>query len=364
MAVLEIREKCSFKFGIPAAHDGSNHVPYKPRAELPFRIWHLAYVQTHASCGVPFTSASGRYPVILYSHSWNGSRSENTVQFEELASRGFIVVAMDHPYGSAKTSFPDGRVIQSDMFDFLGGATVDEVRATVQQTEAELAIRAGDARFVLNELERLDRNDPEGLFTSHIDMSRVGIIGYSFGGAVAAEASYLDKRIKAVVNIDGMLFGKSASCGIDRPYLFITERLPMRNESPQAAVSDTADTLRDKLLAQDVENERHTLTTHGGTLLEIPGATHSIFTVGPLHSPIARWRAAGRIDPHKAMIILNDYLTEFFFRNLRLPGSAHFFDLSTKYSEVRFQFWPSPDDFRPSTEHSPAPPVVQTKLQR
>ena len=76
-------------------------------------------------------------------------------------------------------------------------------------------IRAADAEFVLNELTAIDRGGnpdaehaplPAGL-TGALDLSRIGMFGWSIGGAASAQAMRDDPRVKAGVDLDGTFWG-------------------------------------------------------------------------------------------------------------------------------------------------------------
>lgn len=79
----------------------------------PFLLRKLKDVQTHSFINAQLSSKSVKYPVLIFSHGMVGSRNQNTFQAEELASHGYIVVAVDHPYYAAATVFSDGRVAES-----------------------------------------------------------------------------------------------------------------------------------------------------------------------------------------------------------------------------------------------------------
>src|SRR6185436_1402272 len=64
---------------------------------------------TAGHLGAPVRRECGRMPVILYLHGAHDHRAGNTVIVQELASRGYVVVTVDHT-GDAFTQFPDGRV--------------------------------------------------------------------------------------------------------------------------------------------------------------------------------------------------------------------------------------------------------------
>ena len=83
----------------------------------------------------------GRYgkPVVLYSPGLHSDRSLGTVLIEELASHGYLVVAIDHTYDADQVEFPDGRV---ETFAIAGD--IDD--ALIAKA---LAVRTADTRFVL-----------------------------------------------------------------------------------------------------------------------------------------------------------------------------------------------------------------------
>ena len=67
-------------------------------------------VETHAREGAPWPRG-GQYPIVLFSHGRCGFRQHNTVQVEELVSRGYVVATIDHPYAASGVVFPDGRLV-------------------------------------------------------------------------------------------------------------------------------------------------------------------------------------------------------------------------------------------------------------
>jgi hypothetical protein len=54
------------------------------------------------------------YPIILFSHGWNGFNAQNTGQALQLASHGYVVVGVQHTYGAVITVFPDGTVAKNN----------------------------------------------------------------------------------------------------------------------------------------------------------------------------------------------------------------------------------------------------------
>jgi predicted dienelactone hydrolase len=179
----------------------------------------LAGTTTHARIAAP---ALGRHPVLLYSPGMGTSRLMGTNHVEELASRGYVVVAMDHT-GEAPVEFPRGRVVPLTM------PTSEDV------IKPATAVRVADTRFVLDTIARLAagvnpdaerRPLPIGLATA-LDLRRTGMFGYSLGGFTTGETMLVDRRVAVGANLDGTLqyghptleLSDVAKSGLDRPFL-------------------------------------------------------------------------------------------------------------------------------------------------
>jgi predicted dienelactone hydrolase len=176
---------------------------------------------THARTGAP--AVGGPRPVVLYSPSAQFPRSVGTAQLEQLASEGYVTVAVDHTHEPAAVEFPGGRV-------------EPQVRPPAGAGKQLIATRVADIRFVLGELEVLAgggnpdaerRELPAGL---SLDLTRVGMFGHSAGGFTTAETMVADRRIDAGADLDGSMaysqrdrdFGRAVTEGLDRPFLLMS----------------------------------------------------------------------------------------------------------------------------------------------
>ncbi|MCW3120261.1 MAG: dienelactone hydrolase-like protein [Chitinophagaceae bacterium] len=111
----------------------------------------------------------GTYPLIIVSHGYPGTRLILTYLTENLASKGYVVAAIDHT--------------ESTFFD----------RAGFQST---LLNRAKDILFVLNQVADLSKVDSKSFLAGLADANNTGLIGYSMGGygvLNAAGAGYSPK---------------------------------------------------------------------------------------------------------------------------------------------------------------------------
>ena len=73
-----------------------------------------------------------------------------------------------------------------------------------------LAVRIADTRYVLGALVTSRRQPLTAGSSDVLDLDRIGMFGHSLGGATAAAAMLIDRRIDAGLDMDGSLFGKVA----------------------------------------------------------------------------------------------------------------------------------------------------------
>ncbi|WP_245614189.1 alpha/beta hydrolase family protein [Actinokineospora inagensis] len=215
--------------------------------------------RTHAVPDAAVADGGQRFPIVLFSPGSSGVRTQNTAWAEELASHGYVVAALDHPYDSAAVVLTDGRTITSATVS-TGDRDKDDKLA-----DDWTAIRAADLSFALTRLEGLDGADP---LAGRLDTSRVAATGHSMGGAAALQAAKRDHRFTAVIDLDGYPRGPQ-SPDLNQPTLALTQAITPDTDPrylPQ---------LTDVLTRGTAKNYR----------LTIPGAAHLTFTDAPLYLP-------------------------------------------------------------------------------
>jgi pimeloyl-ACP methyl ester carboxylesterase len=164
----------------------------------------LDHFESYAYHDAPLSDAEEAYPVLIFSHGATGDMSMYTFQIEELASHGYIVVAINHAYGTAEMILLDGTVAVPTFATGLDGAA---------------QIWSEDQIFVIDQLEALNTDDPDGLFTGRLDLERLGLFGHSLGASTSTLTCLADQRCKAVASEDGQFYGAAADQGLEQPYM-------------------------------------------------------------------------------------------------------------------------------------------------
>ena len=171
----------------------------------------LKFIKTHSIANALLAPSSTPFPVIIFSHGAGGPMVQSYTRFlEELASYGFVVVGINHPYIAGTVRYPGGYVVKS-MY-----------RKKARNPEwklAQLETNAHDVSFVITKIkEFFDHNDE---FWHCVDVDKIGMLGHSFGGATTIRATRKDKRIKCGMNLEGGLHGEDVDNPFSTPFMFL-----------------------------------------------------------------------------------------------------------------------------------------------
>jgi hypothetical protein len=259
------------------------------------------------------------------------------VQVEHLVSNGFVVVGVDHPYGSAITLFADGRILREIPDQGEDYSSEESFQAFLRAGEKRVSIRVQEVQSVIDALSEWN-NRKRDHFEGRFDLDHLGVFGHSLGGAVAAEACRVDRRLRAGANLDGMLFGQSAVEGTTAPFLFFTEDV---SPPPKAARNSRAGRM-----SLGLEKHRaaisQSLSRFGGYSVVIRGAEHKNYCDSPLYSPIRMLTGAGPISPEYSFRVINDYLLEFFKKQLCGRKAPLLDDASKQFPGIQLRGMPTP----------------------
>ncbi len=112
------------------------------------------------------------FPLVVVSHGYVGSRLLMTYLTENLASKGYVVVSIDHK----ESTYSDAAGFHSTLLN-----------------------RSQDILFVLNQIAELSKPGIPGFLSGLADSDNTGLIGYSMGGygvLNAAGAGYSDQLVR------------------------------------------------------------------------------------------------------------------------------------------------------------------------
>jgi dienelactone hydrolase len=238
----------------------------------------------------------GRHPLVLLSPGFTVPRHTLTGLAEDLASRGYLVAAVDHAYESVASEFPGGVLpcAACDLPDQIGIAPI--------------AVNRGvDLSFVLDEL------------TKTWPVGRVAVVGHSMGGDAAATAMRADPRVRAGVNLDGPML-PAESVG-HRPLLLLGSQ---DDHSPGGTFDPSWDEVWPKL-----DGWRRWAT--------VAGADHYSFTDLDLLVQQAGIDAPFVLDPGRGVRITRTYVAAFLDRHLRGLPRPLLDGPSAQFPEVHFQ---------------------------
>jgi dienelactone hydrolase len=144
--------------------------------------------------------AEGVHPVVVFTPGLTATFTDYTFLMEDLASRGYIVVAVNHTYEATAVEFSDGRLARSVVGSHLGGT----VPRSPREARFALDARLKDIKFVLDQIARLN-TVRKGPFADRLDLSKIVIAGHSLGGLTALLVNESDPHVKGAILLDPVL---------------------------------------------------------------------------------------------------------------------------------------------------------------
>ena len=276
----------------------------------------------------PDTKAKdAEFPLVIFSHGAFGYYQSNTSTYQELASRGYVVISLDHPYHSFFTTDTDGKLITVDP------GFMQEVQYVNENNTPEtdifdysskwLKLRTDDMNFVIDTIQLAKKKD---IHTSEdvmnaikmADDNNIGLFGHSLGGATSVTVGRQREEVKAVIDLDGTMLGEQIAYENGR-YEFNDEPYPVPilavdTESHHQAALEYGDLyVNNKVIENAVD----------GREVYFKGAGHMNFTDLPLFSPfLAKMLGIGTIDKVECMEKTNEIVGMFFDHYLKGEGEV------------------------------------------
>ena len=286
----------------------------------------------------PADAGTEKYPLVLFSHGAFGYYQSNTSTYMELASNGYVVVALDHPHHAFFTHDTDGKIVIVDS-DFINTAMNLSSNTDPQEQFALykqwMALRTEDMNFVIDELKAaaeagatdeswfIPESDSPAVraVLGMTDITRIGLMGHSMGGAASVELGRERSDISAVIDLDGTMLGEYT--GVENGELLISDvpyPVPVLEFNNWESFNDREEYLKQGGRYPNEEVIRH---AQAGFSTAVRGTKHMDFTDLPLFSPaLGNMLGSGERSTEEAMSIVNSLVL--FFFNCYLKGEGVF----------------------------------------
>jgi dienelactone hydrolase len=270
-------------------------------------------------------NTKGVYPIVLFTHGLYGIAMSNASTYEELASNGYVVGSVSHPYISMYTKSTNSKttIVSNEYINeasiINSGADENLIYDTFKKLQET---RIADINFLLDTvLAKIDDgNDP---MYRLIDPSKIGLFGHSIGGVTMSVVGRVRENIRAVVNLDAPLFGELLG-------LQNGEAILIDDIYPKPLLNIYSDNLWGLMDSDPIyaANTKFLLNTPDNIYnTHINGAKHLSLTDLSLFSPvIANILQGGKaeINPTYCLKIMNRIILNFLITILKMPGISIF----------------------------------------
>ncbi|USB31597.1 Platelet-activating factor acetylhydrolase plasma/intracellular isoform II [Paenibacillus sp. YPG26] len=301
---------------------------YASYLRLPdFVLDYWKYFRTNSIENSNILRSSQSYPLIILSHGEGTGRILHISQAENLASHGYVVAAIDHTYSTTATAFPDGRVTLHDRVN----TEEDKFLAFAKETGK---VWNSDMNYVISRLERMNSGEEISFLKSMLDMKNIGIMGHSFGGATAFHEVQFNPKVKAGLNMDGTLYNLSLPNGPLKPFMILRAEdfNTWTTKYKQGAIQDPQ---LNKMISSELQ-VMNQIVKSGGDIMYIQGTSHYNYTDLQLYSKLIQLTGmTGNIDRYRSAKIVNEYVLNFFDRQLKGTGGDLLNDFYSTYPEVK-----------------------------
>jgi len=243
----------------------------------------------------PMARGKEKFPLLLFSAGWGNLAFLYTAELEDIVSHGYVVAAIDHPYDSVYTQFPDGQVTFFAQERFNNA--VAKPHGMIAYAKERVEVMAQDNQYALTQIvQYANTRSMHVPFYARIDEKKIGTFGHSIGGLAAARTCQLDMRIKACMDQDS-IDDRGSAFVVSGPqqtetqpfFLFVVSsadiwsRKALNPSDTELAQQKLTRAEFDAKMKQQQENQTRQLAGIAGgsyrlMLFDLPGFIHRSFT--------------------------------------------------------------------------------------
>ncbi len=254
------------------------------------------------------------FPLIFYSHGLTNNYNEASGRLMNIASKGYVVVAINHSYSSDFAILSNKEVVGYMALSQLGDPIekIDSVKTII-------------ANQWLNDVSFVKDNLTDKQLSKNIDFENIGLMGFSAGGTMATLGSHKLDNIKASINLDGTPRGILETDMPKSPILAIFSEPLNFTDAQINAWGITRETVEaPKKLIQKRSMEVLNSAPEASYVITFPKTKHSNFIEYPLISPLSKYLdIGGNIDSKKSYEYLNNIIVAFLDENLKKSEEEH-----------------------------------------
>ncbi len=295
-----------------------------------------------------YPEAKGEFPLVIFSHGAFGYYQSNYSTYAELASNGYVVVALDHPHHAFFTKDSNGKIVivNAEFFEDamnFGDPDYKNADETLETLKDWMKLRTEDENFVLDTIKAAKENNSlDNVWVtdncaeiinliSMTDTEKIGLMGHSMGGATAVALGGERDDIDAVIDLDGSMLSEIECInGEDFPYAEEAYTVPVLDLRKECDYNELEQMRNEGIDEDDFSYYIADVNNHvvdnakNGKSVMFKNAGHMDFTDLPMFSPFLGSMLGSETDDcEKFMYTVNGIVLNWFDYYLKGEGSLN-----------------------------------------
>lgn len=229
----------------------------------------LIYLWQNSIDDAPCVVTDSGFPVVVFAPGGGWPVELYSYLFEELASHGYVVLAVTDPLSSPLIQMEDGSIIIPGSVDYSDFFMRSMLGNDADKRMIEYYFNQSNTFDIMNTIHTIGSlNASHPILKGTLSLEDIAVCGHSIGGASAVNAALLDKQIDTVVIYDSYLFHV---LDLDAPIL----EIPSLYLSTEGIEYD--EEAKEIVEKQNKEVKSYLDKSHLNTYEVLEGASHAAF---------------------------------------------------------------------------------------